>query len=427
MFRFFRLFPLCVLWLALACGPAGATPPVKAVVRFTGEPPHAFFVTRLENTMQAVVKKALENAPDWQENTETYQEATAEVLEQALRGYRVRDMNLSQQGGVIYVSATLAPYGELIQRVRLTADVNPMSAMARNILVGDLKKVKGQLEAVWKRLPVSNAPWAERLLVAQAKELVGKQPDLSLFVVSVEATLGETAMVNLSLRAKAPVLRDVNIHTTSTLLPNALMDDVRFALAGSLRGLRGLPMALLKRHESLIQDTLKTAFAGVPITRRLRLQAVFRPDLGDGESLIVHAKVGSPRFRLMAGGHLDVGHAVEEGRLDAHAGYSLGRYFEVFAEPSVELKGPKLVGDVGVGLVAFEGFNLAVGRDLTNQLNKWWMTMRLSPDWSVSYEKRAVQGLFREFGLLYRVNDFYTLGLYTDLDADTWLRLRANL
>ena len=426
MFQFLRLFLLCVFALALAGGSARAAQ-VKAVVRFAGEPPHAFFVTRLENTMQAVVKKALENAPDWQENTETYQEATAEVLEQALRGYRVRDMNLSQQNGVIYASASLAPFGELIQSVRLTADVNPMSTMARDILVGDLKKVKKQLEAVWKDLPASNAPWAERLLVAQAKELVAKQPDLSLFVVSVEAALAKTTTVHLSLRAKAPVLRDVNIHTTSTLLPNVLMEEVRFALAGSLRGLRGLPMALLARHESLIQNTLKTAFAGVPITRRLKLQAAFQSDLGEGESLTVQAKVGSPRFRLLAGGHLDVGHAVEEGRLDAHAGFSLGKYFEVFAEPSVELKGPKLVSDVGVGLVAFEGFNLSVGRDLTNRLNKWWVSMRLAPDWSVSYEKRAVQGTFRELGLLYRVNDFYTLGLFTDLDADTWVRLRANL
>ncbi len=417
---------LLALWV-LSLGQAqGAVEQIKAVLRFEQAAPDKAFTQRLERTFQAVTAKALEEAPGWEQNPESYETVLRDVLERAYRGYRVKAVNLSSEGGTVYASATLAVFGEVVEDTTVALDYSPMPDVLEKVLAVDVATLREQLNGLWRGFPVENRVWAQSLMMEQVTTGLSELPDLGLFDAGVDLTVGSVTQVRLTLRPRRPVLTDVGVKIDSTLLPNVLLDDVRYALVAALAPLRGLPMALLHGRPELVTVPVKEAFEDLGLVRRLKLEGAFQPEM-DGGRLMVRARVGSRRVRLYGGGHLDVGHGVEEGRIDGHLGLRLGRNLEVFTEPAVKLSPVKLVGDVGVALTTFDWFTLAVGRDLTNKKDKWWGHLRLSHDVGISYESRAVGGLHRELGLWYRANDFYTFGVYNHLDEDTWVRLRANL
>ncbi|MEW6201938.1 MAG: hypothetical protein AB1546_08180, partial [bacterium] len=275
--------------------------------------------------------------------------------------------------------------------------------------------------------PVKSQRWSVKIfleLISGYKELQELFPG---FEIIPNISMDEETTLVMKLKPSEPVIRHVWIKVRSKTLPALLLEQVKYAVAAESDLLVGMPVEYVKEASKDIVEDAPRRFAESPLAQALGLN--FEVNFRAARESVLQIVVESSRFRGFVKGKVSIGKEDRNPDIEFHLGAFLGGRTEVFTEFNF-FPGPiDLQANLGVGRRFSPVVYAAVGKNVTDGINRVWMNYYLSEDVVVSWEKGIVETEEEDIegSVLFQVHDFFSVELTTDFHKDIWFRFNVHL
>lgn len=259
---------------------------------------------RIEASVARVAERMVAGRPIAQveEARSEYEGIIAEVFARILTGYRVEGVELAV-GPETRVTLRLSPEGARVGSVRFSARLSGLSDPARTFFERDLAASYDSFAGIFTDVPVAAFAWAEPILTAGLMEAFGARfPGFRLEVVLTPAPILE---VELQIAPALPVVEGVEVEITSRSLPRIVVARWAERARTSCAVVAGLPLAYVRRHQTVFEERCAELLGAEDISRRLNL--VWRVRLNPGTTTRARIEVEAERYSLEIAGRFVLG------------------------------------------------------------------------------------------------------------------------
>lgn len=419
---------LCALWVcaAIAAEADGAAARVAVIqldlVWEDAEPSEKVAEevhSAIARTLELALMEQLEGSvPRIEAHKEQITATLSSVIDLALskRGMKLADLSITA-GETTLCRVTIQLSGDKIEAFMVEFRFQSDTPLLRDITGADHAGLEAALAEALRGMPYSDAPWVERMAVAESRNWFQGQAGYIDFDPLILVLPAETTRVYVTLIPKDGVLvveRHFVKIRSSTML-NLQVNDAGSVVSANLQALHGLPVSFVEAKANLIEDylTREIEFAKpLQIMEPVATAELFTVK----EDISLIYDVESTRFRLGATGRVDINREEGEARFDFAAGVRLGQSADVFFHGIFYPGQFELRPQLGLA-VSKEGLgSLEGGYDY--KLNSPFLRGRvnIAEDFYVSGEHYVKSQLKdeNEYGITYIFRNYYEFKLMTD-------------
>ena len=385
---------------------------------------------RMEESVAAIGKQLLLGQPlpiteDWKKR----QESTIHlVFDKILVGYTVKQVKMQIYGTEAVINVNLLPWTDTIENIQVNTNVEGMPTELQNLVMADLIDVDKVFSDGLKGLPIAATDWTNGIL----KRRLNKYMEESLpefradFDIRIKTeSNSSTAMVDLTVYPKLPVVRTISLSMLSDTMPNIALITHRTFMEDKINVLIGVPVAFIERHkedlEAMIAKPLdeQTDFRVLKIKSKVTLTAA--------EQLAVMIRSDSSRYRMRASGWVDIGRdnrAEDDILFRMHIGRKISTIDETFFQIDVKPQDMKWNWAFGYSRNIFKNTSASLRYDFTDEGFVGDLEYEFFKDWLLRYEHKFNKDR-KEAALRYKIQDF--LGVEYVIDQrESWLRFIGN-
>lgn len=426
---------LPVLLTAVIAGPQSAraqTDTIRSLevrLQFSGVEPPSALQDRIRNSLDVTGRKALEgkSIAEATQLRASLLDVLKKIFDEVLSGFVVDNIDLKIAPSSV-LTVRLSAVGPMVRSVRADVELaQSIHPIWNQLFQQSADAIAERLSEMFAGVPVKSASWSTILL----QRMVETLPDLSQtfpgFDFTVSVTVGETTLVDLSMRSKETPIRTVTTAIRSTTIPSLLLDDLKMRLSTQSEFMLGLPVEFARRKEAVLMRELTRVLEQTGHKKRLYLNYDVHLSIGRQTRVVVQAE--STRFSGFLRGKVSLGKTARNPDVEGHYGIFVSPGTEIFSEVNF-FPGPvEMQTNLGLGHRFAESFYLAAGRNVNEGLNRVWVSYQVSPDIILSWEKGVVEEKkeWIEGSVTYRAHEYFSVELVTDFRTDVWLRFVANL
>lgn len=351
-----------------------------------------------------------------------YDRVLADIVNRVVVGYIVADMHVSY-GPETEISVLLQPVGRIIRDVDVSVEYGNLTPEAEALVRQDLAGVEERMAALLIGLPVDSVGWAESVSQSAGRDYLAVV--LPEFQAGFDVESGEHTRVRIYLLPQGPIVRSGTLNFRETTIPRVLMYRAAERTEARLRGLEGLPVAFVQRHNREIASSMEEELLKDSFIRKYDI--AIRTEFQAGETSELKVDALTDHWYIRTEAWLDAGRDGNKNTaVDGVLGHYVGRNDLVFGEARL-YPGP-MDWNVYAGWAHRFGreFLLGYKYDMVENSSHAVARKTFGDRWAFRYDRDFREGN-NEYGLSYRIHNYMTLEyVYTD-DDGKWLRLIANL
>ncbi len=218
---------------------------------------------RMEESVAAIGKQLLLGhtlpvTEDWKKR----QESTIHlVFDKILVGYTVKQVSIQSYGTEVSINVNLLPWTDTIQNIQVNANIEGMPEELKNLVMNDLTAVNEVFSAGLEGLPIAATDWTNGILKRRLNKFMEESlPEFRAdfdIKMKVDSNIS-TAVVDLTVYPKLPVVRTISLSMLSDTMPNIALVTHRTFMEDKVNVLIGVPVAFIERHKEDIETMLAT-------------------------------------------------------------------------------------------------------------------------------------------------------------------------
>ena len=385
---------------------------------------------RMEESVAAIGKQLIlgHNLPvteDWKKR----QESTIHlVFDKILVGYTVKQVTIQCYGTEAIINVNLLPWTDTIQNIQVNTEIEGMPEELKPLVMKDLNYVKGVFMDGLKGLPIAATDWTNGILKRRLNKFMEESlPEFRVdFDVKIrnEANIS-TAIVDMTVYPKLPVVRTISLSMLSDTIPNVALVTHRTFMEDKVNVLIGVPVAFIERHKEDIEKMLAKPLDEHTDFRVLKIKS--NVTLTAAEQMAVMVRSDSSRYRMRASGWVDIGRderATDDILLRMHIGRKISSADETFFQIDVKPQEMKWNWAFGYSRNIFKNTSAALRYDFTDDDLIVDLKYEFFKNWLLRYEHKFDDDR-KEAAIRYKISDF--LGVEYAVDQrESWLRFIGN-
>lgn len=358
----------------------------------------------------------------FQLNAAEYDRVFSDIINRVVVGYVVSDLTIDY-GRETAIHVTLQPVGRIIQSVETDIDYGNLSSEGRRLVEGDLSGVKAAMADLLTGLPVDSAGWADSVSQSAGRDLLAEA--LPEFQAGFEVDPGEHTKVRIILSPQGDIVRRGDVEFGKTTIPRVLMYRAVGEAEAAMKGLEGLPIAFVMRHQNDINAHMESLLRQDGFVKRYEIAVTAALYAGERTRLVVDAL--TDRWVIRGAAWLDAG---RDGNKNTAVDAFLGRYWGkknlLFGEARF-YPGP-VDWNVYGGWLHRIGETTSIGYkyDFIDDSGHIVGYQQFGGRWALRYDRDLAERN-DEYALSYRVHNYMTVEYVYNEEDGKWLRLIANL
>ena len=385
---------------------------------------------RMEESVAAIGKQLLlgHNLPvtdDWKKR----QESTIHlVFDKILVGYTVRQVTIQCYETEAVINVNLLPWTDTIQNIQFNTNIEGMPEELKTLVMDDLIAVNKVFSDGLEGLPIAATDWTNGILKRRLNKFM--EESLPEFRADFDIKIQNkdnisTAMVDLTVYPKLPVVRTISLSMRSDTMPNVALVTHRTFMEDKVNVLIGVPVAFIERHKEDIETMLAKPLDEQTDFRALKIKSDVT--LTAAEQMGVMIRSDSSRYRMRVSGWFDIGRddrATDDILLRMHLGRKISKLDETFFQVDVEPQDMKWNWAFGYSRNIFKNTSASLRYDFTDEMFIADLEYEFFKDWLLRYEHKLANDR-KEAAIRYKLHDF--LGIEYAVDQrESWLRLIGN-
>ena len=270
-------------------------------------------------------------------------------------------------------------------------------------------------------LPIAATDWTNGVLKRSLNEFM--EQHLPEFRADFDMDPQETAVVQLTVYPRLPVVRTVDLNMRSGTVPNLSLINHRRLMQEKANLMIGVPVAFTARHKAAFCQIMENTLDGTPDFHMMRLHT--KVDLQIGENTVVMSRSDTDQYRIRVEGWADIGRSGSDKTMfRAHVGRKFSPVDEIFLQSDFYPQSVSWDWAIGYARGVMPDMQLDVRYDIKKQRFIVGAERALSKKWLLRYEYRWTDQR-GETGIRYKIHDFLSLEYIIDKD-DRWFRLIGN-
>lgn len=412
-----------------AAAAAGTVQSVSVSVRFTSNAPPAPMVDKIRFSAEQVGLKALQDKP----MTEASQlelelrDLMGRIFNQVLGGYLVKEVNIAIQPRTT-IDILLEPIPPFVASFDVVLEFEGgIHPVWKELLSAERDKVRDLYKNVFSDVPVLSDRWSARVLEESVISTTDLQELFPGFTVEPSLDLGEHTVLRLTLSPQGETVRMVTVKVRSATIPSLALERLKYDAATHADLLVGLPLGFAEKRHDLIAREITTHLENSDLAQTLRLGVTPRLMIERRARLVLI--VESVRYSGFLRAKIALGREENNPDVEGHMGIFLIKNFEAFTEFNFQPGPVEFQTDVGVGWRLSPFLYAAMGRNVTDGLNRIWIDAYLSEDVIISWEKGVSENRKKDIegSVKFKAHEFFSFDVVSDFNTDIWLRFNANL
>ena len=385
---------------------------------------------RMEESVAAIGKQLLLGhtlpvTEDWKKR----QESTIHlVFDKILVGYTVKQVSIQSYGTEVSINVNLLPWTDTIQNIQVNANIEGMPEELKNLVMNDLTAVNEVFSAGLEGLPIAATDWTNGILKRRLNKFMEESlPEFRAdfdIKMKVDSNIS-TAVVDLTVYPKLPVVRTISLSMLSDTMPNIALVTHRTFMEDKVNVLIGVPVAFIERHKEDIETMLATPLDEQTDFRVLKINS--KVDLTAAEQMSVVVRSDSSRYRMRVSGWVDIGRdnrAKDDILFRMHVGRKISKLDETFFQVDVNPQEVKWNWALGYSRNIFKNTSSALRYDFTDKNLIADLEYSFLKNWLLRYEHKFDNDK-KEAAIRYKLHDF--LGIEYVIDQrESWLRFIGN-
>ena len=385
---------------------------------------------RMEESVAAIGKQLIlgHNLPiteDWKK----HQESTIHlVFNKILVGYTVKQVTIQCYGTEAIINVNLLPWTDTIQNIQVNTEIEGMPEELKHLVMEDLNYVKGVFMDGLKGLPIAATDWTNGILKRRLNKFM--EESLPEFRVDFDVKIRNesnisTAIVDMTVYPKLPVVRTISLSMLSDTMPNVALVTHRTFMEDKVNVLIGVPVAFIERHKEDIEKMLAKPLDEHTDFRVLKIKS--NVTLTAAEQMAVMIRSDSSRYRMRASGWVDIGRderATDDILLRMHIGRKISSVDETFFQIDVKPQEMKWNWAFGYSRNIFKNTSAALRYDFTDDDLIVDLEYEFFKNWLLRYEHKFDDDR-KEAAIRYKISDFLGVEYVVD-QRESWLRFIGN-
>ena len=385
---------------------------------------------RMEESVAAIGKQLLLGhtlpiTEDWKNQ----QESTIHVVfDKILVGYTVRQVSIQCYGTEAVINVNLLPWTDIIQNIQVNANIEGMPTELKDLVMDDLTTVNEVFSDGLKGLPIAATDWTNGILKRRLNKFMEESlPEFRVdFDIKIQTKDNmSTAVVDLTVYPKLPVVRTISLSMLSDTMPNVALVTHRTFMEDKVNVLIGVPVAFIERHKEDIEKMLAKPLDEHTDFRVLKIKS--NVTLTAAEQMGVMIRSDSSRYRMRASGWFDIGRdnrATDDILLRMHLGRKISKLDEAFFQIDIKPQEMKWNWAFGYSRNIFKNTSASLRYDFTDNDVIADLEYEFFKDWLLRYEHKLNNDR-KEAAIRYKLHDFLGVEYVVD-QRESWLRLIGN-
>ena len=373
---------------------------------------------------QLIIGRELPFSDDWRKQ----QESTIHlVFDKILVGYTVKQVNIKTDDSTAIIEVKLLPWVDVIKDIKVNLYVEGMPPELEKIVRNDLTLIKDIFNDGLNGLPIAAQDWTNGILKRQLNKFMETAlPEFRAdFDVKIQTNVNTSAIIDLTVYPKLPVVRTINLSMRSDTMPNIALVTHRTLMESKSNILIGVPVAFIERHKEEIQNLLAKPLDEQKDFRALKIKS--RVTINVAEQADIMIRSDSTRYRMRASGWVDVGRSnkVNDDLLfRIHLGRKISNKDEAFFQFDLKPQNVKFNSAVGYLRNVFKNTDASLRYDFNEKNFITAFEYEFLKDWLLRYEHKFSND-HKEAAIRYKLHDF--LGIECVVDNDEgWIRFIGN-
>lgn len=385
---------------------------------------------RMEESVAAIGKQLIlgHNLPvteDWKKR----QESTIHlVFDKILVGYTVKQVTIQCYGTEAVINVNLLPWTDTIQNIKVNTEVEGMPEELKPLVMEDLNYVKGVFSDGLKGLPIAATDWTNGILKRRLNKFM--EESLPEFRVDFDVKIRNesnisTAIVDMTVYPKLPVVRTISLSMLSDTMPNVALVTHRTFMEDKVNVLIGVPVAFIERHKEDIEKMLAKPLDEQTDFRVLKIKS--NVTLTAAEQMSVMIRSDSSRYRMRASGWVDIGRderVKDDILFRMHIGRKISNVDETFFQIDVKPQEVKWNWAFGYSRNVFKNTSASLRYDFTDDEFIANLEYEFLKNWLLRYEHKFDNDR-KEAAIRYKIYDFLGVEYVVD-QRESWLRFIGN-
>ena len=387
---------------------------------------------RMEESVAAIGKQLLSGYPlPFTEDWRIQQESTIQVVfDKILVGYTVKSVAIKVLEDKAIIKVTLLPWSDIIKYIKVNVNIEGMPPELGGFILSDLSSVNEVFSDGLSGLPIAAADWTNGILKRRLNKFM--QENLPEFRADFDIKIKSnrirsssnksTAMIDLTVYPKLPVVRTISLSMRSDTMPNIALVTHRTFMEDKINVLVGVPVAFIERHKEDIEAMIAKPLDEQTDFVKLKMKSVV--NLTISEHLGVMIRSDSSRYRMRATGWVDLGRnsdASDDLLFRMHLGRKISNIDEAFFLVDVAPQEMKWNWALGYSRGILPRTKASLRYDFSDKDFIADLEYSFLKDWLLRYEHKFNDDK-KEAAIRYRLHDF--LGVEWAVDKrESWLRL----
>ena len=385
---------------------------------------------RMEESVTAIGKQlllghTLPMTEDWKRQ----QESTIHlVFDKILVGYTVRQVTMQCFGTEAVINVNLLPWADTIQNIQVNTNIEGFPIELKGLVVNDLISVEKVFSDGLFGLPIAAADWTNGILKRRLNKFM--EESLPEFRADFDVKLKNesnisTAIIDLTVYPKLPVVRTISLSMRSDTMPNVALVTHRTFMEDKVNVLIGVPVAFIERHKQDIEMMLAKPLDEQTDFRALKIKSDVT--LTAAEQMGVMIRSDSSRYRMRASGWVDIGRdsrATDDVLLRIHLGHKISNLDEGFFQVDVKPQEMKWNVALGYSRNIFQNTDASLRYDFTDKDFIADLEYTFLKNWLLRYEHKFNNDR-KEAAIRYKLHDFLGVEYVVD-QRESWLRFIGN-
>ena len=401
---------------------------VKAVVSSDNSLPPLVKV-RMEESVSAIGKQLLigQKLPiteDWKRR----QESTIHVVfDKILVGYTVNKVNIQFRETDAIINVKLLPWTDTIKNIQVQVKIEGMPSELEDLVINDLTYIDEVFSEGLQGLPIAATDWTNGILKRRLNKFMEESlPEFRAdFDIKTNDSDISTAIVDLTVYPKLPVVRTISLSMRSDTMPNVALVTHRTLMENKVNFLVGVPVAFIERHKEDIEKMLAKPLDEQTDFRVLKIKSDVT--LTAAEQMSVMIRSDSSRYRMRVSGWVDIGRdsrAEDDILLRLHLGRKISNIDEGFFQ--VDIKPQKMKWNLALGYSRniFQNAGASLRYDFNDEEFIADLEYEFLKNWLLRYEHKFDNDR-KEIAVRYKLHDFLGVEYVVD-QRESWLRFIGN-
>ena len=276
-------------------------------------------------------------------------------------------------------------------------------------------------------LPIAATDWTNGILKRRLNKFMKESlPEfIADFDIKIKSDSETTAIIDLTVYPKLPVIRTISLSMRSDTMPNVALVTHRTFMESKVNVLIGVPVAFIERHKEDIQNMLSTPLDEQTDFRTLKIKSNVILNAAEHTSVMVRSD--SSRYRMRASGWVDIGRskdAKDDLLFRMHIGRKISNHDETFFQVDIKPQDVKWNFSLGYSRSIFKNINTSLRYDFNNDDFIANLEYEFITNWLVRYEHKFDNDN-KEAALRYKLHDFLSVEYAVD-NRESWIRLIGN-